>query len=286
MKLFAAAATLFFVSLAAHAADTFERSLNVSSQPDLYISDASGRIHVFQGDANRIRIVAHVHAHEGWSGHKSGDIEDRIRRIVANPPIAQNGNATHVGEPPDRSLYNDISIDYDVAVPHDVALNLRTGSGDVQVDGVGRFLAAYSGSGSVRAHQLHGAADLQSGSGDLELEQTAAGDVKAQTGSGSVRIHGLNGGIVARSGSGDVECDGHLAGISRLLSGSGSVRLHFTPDSRFQLNATTGSGTIRVHMPGGQDTDSSRHHVTATINGGGPSLLVESGSGDIEVTPR
>ena len=287
MKLLLAAAALFFVSLPARASDTFERTLSVGAQPDLYVSTGSGHIRVFPGSSGQIKIVGHVHA-DSWGmwGGGGGNVNDRINRIVSNPPIEQGGNSIHVGEPRDRSLYNNISIDYEVTVPSSVALNLRSGSGDLEVDNVGRFLAASSGSGSVRAHQLHGPANLHSGSGDIELEQTAAGDVKAQTGSGSIRVHGISGAFDARTGSGDIEADGHIAGMSTLRSGSGSVRLHVTPDSRFQLEASTGSGGIRLHMPGSQDMDSSRHHVTSSVNGGGPPLSIHTGSGDIEVTPR
>ena len=284
MKILLAACALSVVCLSAHASDTFERTLSVSAEPDLYVSTGSGNIRIFPGGSGQIKVVGHVHS--GWNGWGAGDLTERINRIVANPPIAQSGNAIHVGEPSDRSLYNNISIDYEVTVPNSVALNLRSGSGDLEVDNVGRFLAASSGSGSVRAHQVHGPADLHSGSGDIELEETTAGDVKAQTGSGSIRVHGLNGSFRARTGSGDIEADGHLAGMSNLSSGSGSVRLHLTPDSRFQLDASTGSGGIRLHMPGVQDSDNSRHHLTSTVNGGGAPLSIHTGSGDIEVTPR
>ena len=286
MKLLLPAAALLFVSLSAQASDTFERTLSVSSQPDLYVSTGAGNIRIFPGGGGQIKVVGHVHSDWNGFGSGNGDLNDRIRRIIADPPIAQGGNSVHVGQPEDRSLYNHITIDYEVTVPNAVALNLHSGSGDLEVDNVGRFLAASSGSGAVRAHQLHGPADLHSGSGDIELEDTAAGDVKAQTGSGSIRVHGFSGAFNARTGSGDIEADGHLEGMSSLTSGSGSVRLHLTPESRFQLEASTGSGAIRLHMPGAQNTDDSHHHLTSSVNGGGPPLTIHTGSGDIEVTPR
>jgi hypothetical protein len=287
MKLFLAAAALFFVSLSARASDTFQRTLSAGSEPDLYVSTGSGRIHVYPGSGSQIHIVGHVHAERnGWGSSADGDVDARIQRIVANPPIAQSGNSIHVGEPRDRSLYNHIAIDYDITVPGSVALNLHSGSGDLQVDNVGRFLAATSGSGSVRAHQLHGPAELHTGSGDIELEETGGGDVKAQTGSGSVRVHGFAGTFNARTGSGDIEGEGHLTGMSTLTSGSGSVRLHLSPDSHFHLEAATGSGDIRVHMPAAGEVDDSRHHLSTAVNGGGPPVSIHTGSGDIEISSR
>ncbi len=261
----------------AHAATDFERTLTVNSTPDLYVSTGSGHVHIYAGSDSQIHIKAHVTA--GWNS--GGDLQARIDRIVANPPIQQSGNSVHVGDvsPEDRHLYNNISIDYEISAPKGVALNVHSGSGDVEIDNLGRFLKAETGSGSVRAHGIAGPADMHTGSGDLELQQTAPGEVRTATGSGSIRIHGLAGSLTAKTGSGDIEADGSLTGSSRLQSGSGSIRLHIGKDAHFNVSATTGSGDIRVAGNG----DSEKHHFSGPINGGGPTLEVITGSGDIEV---
>ena len=282
-----AATALLLISTSALAADNrFERTLNVSAQPDLYVATGSGDITIHAGTDTEIRVVGRVHA--GWSmfgmGGSVASIKARIDRILANPPIVQNGNSVRIGESNDHDLFNNISIDYDISVPPAVALNLHSGSGDIEIDHVGRYLSASSGSGNVRAHGIHGAAELGTGSGDIELEQEAPGDVKAKTGSGNIKIHGLNGGLTARSGSGDIEGDGHLTGPANLATGSGNIKLHLTPDAHFNLEASTGSGDIHVNFPGApEQSDNSRHHMTAPINGGGAPLEVRTGSGDVQI---
>jgi hypothetical protein len=273
--------SLSLISTAAFATDHhFDRTLNVSAQPDLYVSTGAGNITVHEGSGNQIHIVGHVHA--GWSA--MGDIDGRMEKIVENPPIIQDGNTVKVGESNDHELFNHISIDYDIAVPPAVALNLRSGSGDVEVQHVGRYLSASSGSGNVRASGVRGPAELNSGSGDLDLEQAGPGDVKTKSGSGNIKIHGFDGAISARTGSGNVDADGRLGGAANLSSGSGNISLHLTPDAHFNLEASTGSGDIRVHFPGApQQDENSRHHLTAPINGGGVPLEVHTGSGDVEI---
>jgi DUF4097 and DUF4098 domain-containing protein YvlB len=136
----------------------------------------------------------------------------------------------------------------------------------------------------VRAHGINGAADLGTGSGDIELDLTGSGDVKVKTGSGTIKVHGFSGGITARSGSGDIEADGHLTGAANLSSGSGGIKMHLTPDAHFNLEASTGSGDINVNFPGApRQGDNSRHHLTAPINGGGAPLEIRTGSGDVEI---
>ena len=186
----------------AHAAD-FDRTLTVSASPDLYVSTGSGNVRIHAGNDSEIRI--HAHIHPGWNA--GSDLNDRIARISANPPIKQSGDSIHVGEvpPEDRHLYNNISIDYDITAPRQVALNLRSGSGDLEIDQLGRYLKAQTGSGSIRAHGISGASDVGTGSGDIELEQSAAGEVRVSTGSGSIRVHRFSGAFNAKTGSGDIE---------------------------------------------------------------------------------
>ncbi len=255
----------------------FDRNLKVPAQADLFVVTGSGRIHIYPGLDSEMHIKAHLRA--GWNA--GGDLEARMRQIAANPPVTQSGKEVHVGEVPagQRSLYKNIAIDYEIAAPKAAALILHTGSGDVQVDNLGRYLKAETGSGSVRAHQVAGPAALQTGSGDIELQQSGQGDVKAQTGSGSIRINGLYGALTARTGHGDIEAKGSLLGTGMLQTGSGSIRAHIGRDAHFTVDAWSGSGTIRVAgLPGGE-----KHHVSGAVNGGGPELSAQTGSGDIEI---
>ncbi len=271
-------ASLFAVlplAAVAHSQD-FDRTLTVAGQSDLYVSEGSGTIRVFPGSDNSIHVKAHVHANQ----HAGDDSAERIQKILRNPPIQQSGNVIHIGNSEeDRQLYNNISIDYEIAAPKSVALNLHTGSGDLEVNNLGRSLKAQTGSGSVRAHGIAGSADLHTGSGDIELQQASAGEVHAQTGSGSIRIHGLFGALTAHTGSGDIEANGQITGASRLESGSGSIRAHLGHDTHLNVDASTGSGTIRVASLSTSD----RHHLSTPLNGGGPALEARTGSGDIEI---
>ncbi len=280
LQLLATSAILMLTTAAFGADHRFERTINVSAQPDLYVSTGSGNINIHPGEGNQIHIVGHVHA--GWNVF--GDIDGKIAKIVEKPPIVQEGNTVKVGLTGDHELFNNISIDYEISVPADVALNVHSGSGDVTIDHVGRYLSGSSGSGNVRAHGIHGAAELSSGSGDIELDQDGPGDVKTKSGSGNIRVHGFNGGLSARTGSGDVEADGRLTGAANLASGSGNITMHLTPDAHFNLEASTGSGDIHIHFPGAPEQgEGSRHHMTAPINGGGAPLEVRTGSGNVEI---
>ena len=267
---------LTFLATTAYGAD-FERTLTVSPSADLYVSTGAGHIRIHPGSDSEIHVKAHVYA--GWNA--GGDIDGRITRISDKPPVEQSGNAVHIGDvrPEDRHLYNNITIDYDITAPKSVALNLHSGSGDVEVDNLGRFLKGQTGSGNIRARGVSGPAELQTGSGDVELEVTAPGEVRASTGSGNLRIHGLSGALTARTGSGDIEADGSITGSSRLQTGSGNIKVHVGHDAHFNIDASSGSGDVRVAGA----PKSEHRHLSAPVNGGGPTLEAHTGSGDIEV---
>jgi Putative adhesin len=280
LKVLAATAALTFAAATTAFADnSFDRTLNVSSSPNVSVSTGSGYIHLRPGSDSQVHIVAHIHSNHGWMG--GGDVDSRIQQIVNNPPIVQNGNDITIGEH-NNDLFRNISIDYEITLPRASTLAATTGSGDVDIQDVGASLKAQSGSGTVRAHGIKGPATLGTGSGDIELQQTGPGDVKAETGSGSIRLQGLSGALKAGTGSGDIEADGQPTTDWKLSTGSGSIRLG-VGNARFNLDADTGSGSINVSQPITMQGSLNRHHVAGVVNGGGPTIRANTGSGDIQI---
>jgi hypothetical protein len=275
--------TLALATTAATAEDrSFDRSLSVNSTPSITISTGSGTIRLHPGSDNQIHIIGHVHGNHGWMS-SNGDIDARVQQIVNNPPINQRGNDVAIGEHRSNDLYRNISVDYDINLPGASTISASSGSGDVEIQDVGASLKADTASGSVRARGIHGPANIQTGSGDIELQQTISADVRAQTGSGSIRINGMNGGLHAGTGSGDIEINGQPSQDWKLETGSGTVHLNVGSSSKFNVNAETGSGSIHIEQPFTMQGDINRHHVNAAVNGGGPIIKAETGSGDIQI---
>jgi hypothetical protein len=277
-----AAATLTLATAAAFAADSnFDRTLNVSGSPNVSVSTGSGYIHLNPGSGNQVHIVAHVRSSHGWMSGGS-DVDSRIQQIVSNPPIVQNGNDITIGERHSNDLYRNINIDYEITLPKSSGISAATGSGDIQIQDVGASVKAQSGSGSVHVHGVQGPATLGTGSGDIELLQTGPGDVKAETGSGSIRLQGLAGALKASTGSGDIDAQGQPTADWKLSTGSGSVGLA-VGNAHFNLDADTGSGGINVSQPITMQGSLNKHHVSGIVNGGGPTVRVGTGSGDIQI---
>ncbi|MFZ0663677.1 MAG: DUF4097 family beta strand repeat-containing protein [Acidobacteriaceae bacterium] len=256
---------------------TFDKTLAVAGPATLNISTGSGYIHITPGPDGSIHIIGHVRSNMGLF---SGSPEENVRRVTDNPPIVQNGNSIEVGL---HTHFENISIDYVVTAPRGTNVEANSGSGDLNISNLGAPLKAGTGSGSIEANDLTGDVTLNAGSGNIHAMMNGAHYVKAETGSGNLHLQGVTGGLYAETGSGDIEVSGQPGDGWKLETGSGSVTLNTGSSARFTLDASTGSGSVQTDPPltthGGND----HHHVVGDINGGGPVVRVETGSGDVRV---
>jgi len=253
---------------------TFERTLTVSGAVTLHVSTGSGNIHIKPGSDNQVHVFGRVKSH-GY-----GADENRVQEIAAHPPIEQTGSILRIGSHLEN-LHN-ISIDYDIQAPAKTYLEATSGSGDVNDDGVGVNAKLNTGSGNITAKGLSDGFSVETGSGNIFAEQSGTGDVKANTGSGNIELKGINGGLRAGTGSGDIKLGGRPKSGWKITTGSGSVEL-WSERAAMDLDASTGSGDIRIE---GNDVDtvhSNRHSLVAKLRGGGPTVRVETGSGDIRI---
>jgi len=275
MKHFALAAAILAVAAIPALANeaTFERTLSVNGHVELTVSTGSGHIHITKGSGDKVHIFGRVKSN--WGGN-----EDKVREIAANPPIDQTGNIIRIGERHEN--YHNISIDYDIEAPANSFLQANSGSGDIQDDGVGENAKLGTGSGSIHAVGLQGGFVTNTGSGSIYIEQSGQGDVKAQTGSGSIELKGVHGGLRAETGSGTIKISGTPTSDWKLETGSGSIEF-WAGNAAFTLDASTGSGSVHTDQEMAVQGSFDKHHLVGKVRGGGPTVRIETGSGDIRV---
>jgi hypothetical protein len=277
---------------------SFERTLPVSGAANLEVFTRSGDVTIRTGAAGNIVISGKIHVEDRWL---SGGRKDTVAQLEKNPPVQQNGATVKIDYVP----FHEISIDYDITVPAGTTVraesgsgNLtaeglqagfegRTGSGDVRLERITGTTHVQSGSGNITARSLAGPYDVNASSGDIRIEQTAAGDAKARTGSGNVEIQGADGGVRAETGSGNVHVEGKPASSWYVKTGSGNAELRLPNDAGFDLDVSTGSGTITLDHPltttiQGR-VESPQKSVNGKVRGGGPSITVHTGSGDVRI---
>ena len=64
---------------------------------------------------------------------------------------------------------------------------------------------------------------------------------------------------------------------------AGSIHMDLGNGAKFNLVADTGSGSVNVSQPISMQGSLNRHHISGTVNGGGPTIHANTGSGDISI---
>lgn len=254
-------------------AATFDRNLTFSGKLDLSVATGSGSITLKRGPANQIHIHGIIRVNE------NGD-PAQAQQIAANPPIQQEGNAIQIGGH-QENLHN-LSISYEIEAPADTELKAATGSGNITDTGVGQDAKLGTGSGNIVATGIEGDFRAQTGTGNIAIEDTSAGNARAQTGSGTIDLKGVHGSLEAQTGSGGIKASGTPSSPWKLQTGSGSIELA-TGNAPINLDAFTGSGRISTGPQAVMQTSADKHHMRAQLNGGGPEVRVQTGSGSIRV---
>jgi len=260
---------------------SFERTLKVTGPADIDVNTGSGNITVRPGDGSTVRIVGTIHAWARWLDGE-GAARERVRRLEANPPIEQHGNVIRIGRSEERELQRNVGISYEITLPAESRVRANTGSGDIDLSGIRGSAGANTGSGNITIAQSSGEVRATTGSGNIRLD-LAGGDVRASTGSGNIHAFGLTGALRASTGSGNITAEGKLGNAWDLETGSGNVTARLAADAGFEVDAHTGSGGIRTNHPitilgtFGKDT------LRGTVRGGGPRLLIRTGSGGIRI---
>jgi Putative adhesin len=299
-SLFAIGLVVFATSLAFSSTPqgTFDKTLQVSGPVNLEVLTRSGDITVRAGSSGSVVIHGKIYVGDRWFG---GRREEDVHAIEQNPPIHQDGNSVHI----DYVNYRNISVDYEITVPADTTVRtqsgsgdqtlegthgnaeVQTGSGDVKLRSISGEVQVKTGSGNVRAHEISGSVRGGTGSGDVEIQETGSGDIEMHTGSGNITARGIQGGFHGETGSGDITAEGTQHGSWDIRTGSGNVRIRLPGNAAFDADISTSSGSVDVGAPvemtvQGRIGDMHKS-IRGKVRGGGPSLRVHTGSGDIHI---
>ncbi len=230
------------------------------------------------------------------------DIDARSSRIEVRTRYPRNTRRTR------------ISVSYDVTVPRDTRVALRSVSGDIvlsDIDGEARvetvsgevelrrvtqLVRAKSVSGGVTLADIatDGQLEASTVSGDLEARDVSGQRLTLNTVSGDIELRGM---AFSRTDidtvSGDIEYEGDLAvdGRYSFNAHSGNVRLILSEEVGFELEASSFSGSVRSDLPvvlDGFDSGSTgrrrNRNVVGTYGDGSALLEISTFSGDIVIT--
>ena len=224
----------------------FERHFTVQGKPVITVQNATGRIQVRAWDKQEVLIVG-----ADKRARTSRSIRNRWAIASRSPRACFPSNAN-----PDA-----LRADYDISVPVESELQVRSDSGNVTVDSVHGdmsfdtvaadlalqdvegYLVVKSIGGSTVCTRCAGRFDATSISGNFQLLQPTMDNVRVQTSSGNILF---DGGFMNR-------------GIYVLKNYSGTIEVRFSSSDSFDVRATSLYGNVINQAPVVPD----RHNMPA-----------------------
>jgi hypothetical protein len=310
-----AALAAFALPVAASESASFDKTFTVTTPVRIEISNGSGNVEI-RGSADG---TVHVHGKVspgGWSLFGGG--AKNVEEVAANPPLEQSGNTVRIGK--NTSWMKNVTIDYQVEVPHDTEIDagvasggitidnvkgpvkassasgylhvyrverdtqLNAASGSIDVSGIGGSLRVSSASGDTRVVDVKGEMKISAASGSIRIEHPSD-RVDASTASGSIEVVGANNDVKVHAISGSIQVSGN-PGASRLWelkTISGSVQLRVPPNASFLLSAESTSGDIRTSIPVILE-EQNKHSLRAHIGTSAGRVEVHTVSGSVNVS--
>jgi DUF4097 and DUF4098 domain-containing protein YvlB len=169
--------------------------------------------------------------------------------------------------------------------------DLKSYGGDVQIGPVTGDLKARTLAGDILAGAVSGSVSLETTGGDIRAD-AVGGSAGARTGGGDIVLPSVKGGVEAVTSGGDVSvgiASREARGGVLIRNSGGDVTLTLPADFR-------GDVDLQVHEPGDEDAlirsdfpevtltrQHGRQRAAGVLNGGGPSVVVETHSGSIRL---
>ncbi len=225
----------------------------------LDIKNGAGRVKIVAADVSAISVEATV---------RGKDVKISRRR---------RGDALFLKtECPRMRFFSKCSVDYNVTVPRRGDITVKTGSGEVSLEGLEGRVELRTGSGDIAVSgAVSPRLEVRVGSGDVTLKGSSIDTVRFDQGSGELKAEGLKtrdlGGETS-SGRIDVEIVGPPPERIDLDTGSGNVRIQ-VPAGRYAVTTKTGSGDVqmdRIQLDRKADNK----------------IRIDTGSGDVELLGR
>jgi len=283
--------------------ETFEKTVSLAKTGKVSLKNVSGDIEVKTWDRAEVKIEA-LKTSQAETMEKAKENAAKVKIEVI-----EEGNLLRIeADYPEVSIKGlNVSIDFDLFIPDQAALKIKSVSGDVTLENIGGAVETEVVSGDIEVMKAGQGLDCQSVSGDLEI-RSITGDARLKTVSGDITLEQLKGSLEAETVSGDIE----LSGVSgakyikaKVLSGSvtyqgsieatsryemkshsGDIEMFLPSDSAFDIEAETFSGDIETDFEISVSGKFSKKKIMGTVNGGGAVLSLSTFSGDIILEKR
>lgn len=235
------------------------KSFSVGNHPTVALDNGNGSVHVVNGPAGTVSIVARKRVFMG----------DTNQLPIHYDLSSDHQTLTITADDEARfSFFNfnyNQGVDFDVTLPEQATLNVHTGNGDLSAAGISGQVRLDTGNGSIDASRLDGELTLKTGNGSITGQQIQA-----------------SGSSTFKTGNGTITFDGSLdrQGNYLFTTGNGAIDVTLPGNASFQVYVDTGNGSIDSDFAYGADgkVGSGPAYAQVTLHTGNGSIHLHRGS--------
>lgn len=273
----AAMAGLIIAATPAHA-DRAEKHFQVQPKPKVTVRNSNGRIQVKTWAKSEVQV--------NWvnaSGNSVVDTEQAGNRIeVVTQPVGDQISASD-------------KTDFEITVPAESELSVRTDSGSVTVDALHGDMTFDTVDANLQLTDVNGYVVVKTIDGSLVCNR-CSGKLEANSISGNMQLMSPSlDSLRVQTSSGNILFDGSFSsrGIYIMKNFSGAIEVHFSANDSFDLNATSLKGDVINQASFKPDTHGGSHPASkwghslfGTMNDGHAKVELSSFSGTIKILTR
>lgn len=242
----------------------------------------------------------------GWD-RREARIQARVERGIMDFELSSS--RVTIEERGGQNRSRNSETQYEVTVPRGVRVIARTNSGDISITGSGGEVEANTNNGDITIADVAGRVEASALSGEITLSQVK-GNIDASAVTGSIEVRNAEGELHLETTSGDILIADAKARDVEVSTSAGEIAFAGSIDANGRYEFSTHSGTIDLAIPattnarfivgtfsGEIDSDfpitlqpgdrtRSNRRFEFTVGSGGPRIVAESFSGDVEIRKR
>ena len=262
-------------TLAAAAENRKEFHYQLAPHASISVINQYGGVEVTPSNDGQVGVVALLH-----SNKVEVDATQRGNRLELRTHFLQGAGP------------EDGRVDYQLRVPADAAVNVRSTSGPIAVQGINSDVTVEGDAADVSVRQVRGGhIHVHTLSGPVRLQDLNQGDIEVVSVSGPVTMDHADGRIVSvNTADGKITYTGDFGdgGEYVLANHSGDIDVSLPATASVDITATSTRGTVTNDFPFHPVTHSSipltqGKSFAGTANSGSSSVRIRSFSGKIHV---
>ena len=260
-------------------AEHMEKHFPVQSKPKITVQNSTGRIQVKAWTKSEVQVV--------WT-NASG-------KVVVETEEAGNRVEVATREAEEGVSEADCKTDFEITVPVDSELSVRTDSGSVTVNSVHGDMTFDTVGANLQLSDVDGYMVVKTIDGSLVCTR-CSGKLEANSISGNVQmIQPTLDSVRVQTSSGNIFFDGSFLsrGIYIMKNFSGTIEVHFASSDSFDVNAASLKGDVINQATFKPDTHGNPHPASkwghslfGTMNEGHAKVELSSFSGTIKILKR